>query len=192
MSRFEAAICRSAPWRSVTGRVVLPWALQGFEPAGRVLEIGAGSGAMADQVLQRHPSGAVTATDYDPAMVDAIRTRLARFGERAVVEQADANALPFSDGSFDVVLSWVMLHHTMEWERALAEAIRVVRSGGHVVGYDLLPNPVLGLLHAGHDSHVRIMRLRDLRDRVSSLPVDQAVITPSRSRLLVRFTLRRG
>ena len=36
------------------------------------------------------------------------------------------------------VLSWVMLHHTVEWERALAEAIRVLRPSGQLVGYDLL------------------------------------------------------
>ena len=47
MSPFEAAVCRSAPWRLVARRLVLPWALQGIRPQGKVLEIGAGSGAMA-------------------------------------------------------------------------------------------------------------------------------------------------
>src|SRR3954463_15021260 len=42
MSRFEATVCRSAPWRLFAGRVVLPWALQGVTPGGDVLEIGAG------------------------------------------------------------------------------------------------------------------------------------------------------
>jgi hypothetical protein len=44
MSPLQAAICRSAPWRLVARRLVLPWALQGILPTGRVLEIGAGSG----------------------------------------------------------------------------------------------------------------------------------------------------
>src|SRR5215472_9446926 len=40
MSRLEAVFCRSAPWRVFTQRAVLPWALQGMRPEGRVLEIG--------------------------------------------------------------------------------------------------------------------------------------------------------
>jgi hypothetical protein len=51
MSRFQSAFCRSAPWRTFARRAVLPWALQGFRPQGDVLEIGAGSGAMAAELL---------------------------------------------------------------------------------------------------------------------------------------------
>jgi methylase of polypeptide subunit release factors len=56
MSRFEAAFCRSAPWRFWARRVVLPWALQGIQPDGHVLEIGAGSGAMAAELLAAYPA----------------------------------------------------------------------------------------------------------------------------------------
>jgi ubiquinone/menaquinone biosynthesis C-methylase UbiE len=129
MSRFQAAICRSPVWR------------------GFVLEIGAGSGAMAAELLAAYPSINMTVTDVDAAMVDSARERLEPFAERATARQADATALPFDDGSFDVVLSWVMLHHTVEWERALTEATRVVRPGGSVVGYDLLSTAPLRALH---------------------------------------------
>ena len=47
MSRAEAAFCRGRPWRAFAGHAVLSWSLQGFEPHGDVLEIGAGSGAVA-------------------------------------------------------------------------------------------------------------------------------------------------
>jgi hypothetical protein len=51
MSRFQAAFCRSRPWRTLSGNAVLPWSLQEFEPHGDILEIGAGSGAMAAELL---------------------------------------------------------------------------------------------------------------------------------------------
>ena len=133
MSRFEAAFCRSGLWRRAARRVVLPWALQGAHPAGDVLEIGAGSGAMAAELLIAHPEVRMTVTDFDAEMVAAAEKRLACFTGRTSTRQADATALPFDDDSFDFALSWIMLHHTVEWEKALAEAVRVTRPGGHVV-----------------------------------------------------------
>lgn len=182
-------LCRSAPWRAVTRRVVLPWGLQGFRPDGRVLEIGAGSGAMAAQLLESFPSVQLTATDFDEAMVDSITRRLAPFGGRATTRQADATALPFPDDTFDAVVSWIMLHHTLQWEKALDEALRVVRPGGRVVGYDLLATP--SLRGEGHSNHTRKIRLAELRDHVSTLPVDQTRIARGLGGIVVRFDLRK-
>ena len=98
MSRFEGAVCRSRPWRVLAREVVLPWSLQGFDPVGDVLEIGAGSGAVAAELLARSPDVTMTVTDVDEAMVEVAAARLAGFGERVAVRQADATALPFSDG----------------------------------------------------------------------------------------------
>ena len=192
MSRFEATFCRSGLWRGFARRVVLPWALQGYEPNGEVLEIGAGSGAMATELLDAHPRASLTATDYDEEMVAAAAERLTPYDGRARARQADATALPFPDASFDSVLSWIMLHHTVDWETALAEAVRVVRPGGHVVGYDLLSTAPLRLLHQAEGARFRMMRLAELRSQLSTLPVDQAVLTPSVAGLAIRFTLRRA
>ena len=71
MSRFEAAFCRSAPWRFVARRMVLPWALQDTRPGGDVLEIGAGGGAMAAELLATNPDIRMTVTDFDATMVSA-------------------------------------------------------------------------------------------------------------------------
>jgi spermidine synthase len=53
MVPLEQRFCRSAPWRWFARHVILPWALQGEPLRGDVLEIGAGSGAMAAELLRR-------------------------------------------------------------------------------------------------------------------------------------------
>jgi ubiquinone/menaquinone biosynthesis C-methylase UbiE len=192
MSRLQSAFCRSAPWRTFARRAVLPWALQGFRPEGDVLEIGAGSGAMAAELLALHPDVRLTVTDVDDQMVEAASARLSQFGDRATARYADATALPFPDSTFDAVLSWVMLHHTLEWEKALTEAIRVLRPGGQLVGYDLLSTAPLRSLHRTEGAHLRMIRLTELREASRDLPVDMALLTPSVAGLAVRFTLHKA
>jgi ubiquinone/menaquinone biosynthesis C-methylase UbiE len=188
----QSVFCRSGPWRLLAGRGVLPWSLQGCEPHGDVLEVGAGSGAMAAELLARHDGVTMTVTDFDPEMVAAAGVRLERFGDRVTVQQADATALPFPDGSFDTVLSWVMLHHTVAWERALRESVRVLRPSGQLVGYDLLSTAPLRLLHRNDGARLRLMGLDELRTAVRALPVDEAIVTPSLGGLVARFRLRKG
>jgi ubiquinone/menaquinone biosynthesis C-methylase UbiE len=128
MSALEASFCRSAPWRLLARRV-LPWATQGSSLAGRVLEIGGGGGAMAEAVIEAHPRVSLTTTDTDPAMVRAARRLLA--GSAVETLEADATRLPFADESFDTVLSFLMLHHVIDWEQALAEAAESCDRAGH-------------------------------------------------------------
>jgi len=192
MSRFQSAFCRSGPWRTFARRVVLPWALQGFRPQGDVLEIGAGSGAMAAEILATYPDVRLTVTDYDDEMVAVASARLSPFGDRVMARQADATALPFPDGAFDAVLSWVMLHHTVEWEKALAEVIRVLRPGGQLVGYDLLSTAPLRFLHRDDGDHLRMIRLSEFRAAARAFPVDRALVTPSIAVFTVRFTLQKS
>src|SRR5207247_10558316 len=95
MSPVAQLMCRSTPWRILAGHVVLPWALQGHELRGDVLEIGCGRGAMAAEALPQFPDIRLTATDFDESMVEVARTRLSHFRPRAEVRQAYATALPF-------------------------------------------------------------------------------------------------
>ena len=142
MSQLESMVLRSGPWRVFATRVVLPWAL-GERLDGHALEVGSGSGAMAAALLDRFLALRLTATDVDPQMVLAAGKRLARYGERATVAEADAAQLPFDDGAFDLALSFLMLHHVGSWEVALRELVRVVRPGGRVLGCDLVHTRLL-------------------------------------------------
>ncbi len=110
MSAIEGAFCRSAPWRVLARRTVLPWALGGVGLSGEVLEIGGGSGAMAEGVAPLFPDVRLTVTDVDEDMVASARRRLAQRGN-VQVQPADVTALPFGDASFNAVTSYLMLHH---------------------------------------------------------------------------------
>ena len=119
MSMLAEAVCVSPPYRALARWVVLPWALQGLRLTVQALEIGSGSGVMAAQLLRKFPELRIVATDYDPDMVATAARRLAPFGERATVQAVDATSLPFPDDRFDVVLSFAMLHHVVDWEPAV-------------------------------------------------------------------------
>ncbi|PZS18929.1 MAG: class I SAM-dependent methyltransferase [Pseudonocardiales bacterium] len=149
----ERVFCRTAFWGVLARRLVLPWVLSGLSVAGDVLEIGGGGGAMAAGTLGRYPTVRVCVADLDPMMVRATARRLAGFGSRATTQVGDATALPFDDASFDVVVSYLMLHHIGRWEDAVVEAMRVLRPGGRFVGYDLLDTAASRALHHADGIH---------------------------------------
>jgi ubiquinone/menaquinone biosynthesis C-methylase UbiE len=190
MSAVEQGFCRSAPWRWFARRIVVPWALQSEQLSGEILEIGSGSGAMAAELLERFPDVRVTATDYDDSMVEAAWDRLQAFGDRVDVKQADATQLPFPDESFDAVVSFIMLHHVVDWEKALAEAARVLRPGGRLLGFDLLANAPMEWLHQADRSTHRMMRWKELRRQTQRLPL-LGVLSRSPGGFVARFALQK-
>lgn len=177
----------SRPYRLFARRVLLPWVLQGQKLTGRGLEIGAGSGAMAAQMLAAFPDLTLTVTDYDPEMVRSARKTLAAFGARASVQQADAADLPFPDSQFDVLLSAAMLHHVGTWEKALSEAVRVLRPGGQLIGYDLLSTAPARLMHVGGGHGTRLLRAADLEAELGRLAVEGVRARRGVAGLVVRF-----
>lgn len=190
MSRFEAMLCRSAPWHAVAGRYVLPWAVGGTTVIGDVLEVGGGDGTMAAALLQASPAARVTMTDFDPVMVERARARLRRFGARAEVSRADAMALPFADSSFDAALSFIMLHHVGRWEDALRELVRVLRPGGWLFAYDLFDSAATRLVHTITKSDgVRLIRRNELVALLRTL--DLKAVAIDGHRLIFRLRARR-
>ena len=92
---------------------------------------------MVAVILRAQPQVRLTASDIDPVMISRLETRLRPFGERASVQPVDVTKLPFDDGSFDGVGSFLMLHHVIDWHAAVDEAARVIKPGGSLRGYDL-------------------------------------------------------
>ena len=191
MSKVEQVWCRSLPWRAFTRRVVFPWAIGRDELRGDVLELGSGSGAMAVELLERYPTIRLTATDVDPAMRAAAAARLAPYGARADVREADATALPFADATFDAVVSFIMLHHVIDWEKAVAEIARVLRPGGVFTGYDLVASGPTRLLHRVDRSHSRPATAAGLRAELAAQPFTDVAVSGGLAGLVVRFAARR-
>lgn len=113
--------------------------LANLEPGESVLDVGCGTGTLAIAAKQRvGPNGAVYGIDASPEMIARASKKAANSGVQVVFNNAPAQALPFSDGHFDVVLSTVMLHHLPRKGRAQCarEMRRVVRPGGRVLAVD--------------------------------------------------------
>ena len=99
----------------------------------QVLDCGAGTGRFwSNQVVPRSLS--LTLTDTSPGMVDAASKAATSSGFSDVQgRECDVQALPFEDGTFDVVLANHMLYHVSDPDRAVAELGRVVRPDGTVL-----------------------------------------------------------
>jgi len=137
--RFASTIPFAGQWR-VWQRLVLP-RLYGHD----VLELGCGLGDLLADMIEA--GYACRAVEYSPPMVKAARDTLHRrhLGEAAPVIQGSARALPFSDASFDTVVSTFPSEYIYDTD-TIAEVERVLRPGGRLVvveGANLLP---VGLL----------------------------------------------
>jgi ubiquinone/menaquinone biosynthesis C-methylase UbiE len=102
----------------------------GFDEA---LEIGAGTGYFSLNLLQGGLIRNATCTDISPGMLSTLEENAQRLGLSVQTEQADAEALPFGDESFDLVLGHAVLHHLPGLDRAFTELHRVLRPGGRMV-----------------------------------------------------------
>lgn len=96
----------------------------------RVLDVAAGTGNTALAAARR--GGAVTATDIVPGMLDTASRRAAVEGLELATRVADAQDLPFEDGSFDVVLSSFGAMYAPDQQRTADELLRVCRPGGRI------------------------------------------------------------
>lgn len=127
--------------------------LLGGAPLGRVLDVGTGTGRMAE--LFEPAAAAVVALDNSPEMLRLARARLQHLAPgRVELVQGDFAALPFGDASFDTVLFHQVLHYAQSPEAVLAEAARVTRTGGRVAIVDFAPHDREELRSA--HAHVRL------------------------------------
>jgi SAM-dependent methyltransferase len=138
------------PYAQMTQRARAMWALGAFDraaaeqvivaellcraidihPGERVLDVAAGSGNAALAAARR--GAAVTATDFVPQLLKAAGRRAQAEGLDLETREADAQALPFPDESFDVVLSTFGVMFAPDQARAAAELLRVCRPGGRI------------------------------------------------------------
>jgi ubiquinone/menaquinone biosynthesis C-methylase UbiE len=118
----------------------------------RVLDVAAGNGN-ATLAAARH-FAEVTATDYVGDLLDCANERARAERLPVAFRQADAEALPFADASFDVALSTFGVMFTPRQERSAAELVRVVRKGGRIGLANWTPDGFIGQLFTTLDWYV--------------------------------------
>ncbi|WP_072314514.1 class I SAM-dependent methyltransferase [Agrococcus sp. Marseille-P2731] len=102
----------------------------GIAAGERVLDIAAGDGNASLPAAERGAS--VVASDLTPELLEAGRARAADASLELTWEAADAEALPFADGEFDVAISCVGLMFAPFHAPVASELVRVVRPGGRI------------------------------------------------------------
>jgi SAM-dependent methyltransferase len=143
----HARVCASPEWAEFVQTELLPGFLGDVPLGADMLELGPGPGATTEWL--RHRVERLTAVELEDAAAEKLRTRFA--GTNVTVATGDATALTYPDASFDTVGAFTMLHHiptAAGQNRLLAEALRVLRPGGVLVGSDSLPSERLHHFHA--------------------------------------------
>jgi ubiquinone/menaquinone biosynthesis C-methylase UbiE len=110
----------------------------------QVLDVAAGNGNATLAAARRYAQ--VTSTDYVGALLERARERAAAERLPVTFQEADAEDLPFADGSFDAVLSTFGAMFTPDQEKAASEMLRVVRMGGAIGLANWTPDGFIGQL----------------------------------------------
>ena len=110
----------------------------------KVLDIAAGNGNISLAAARRWCE--VVSTDYVPALLDRARERAAAERLQMEFREADAEGLPFADGSFDAVVSTFGVMFTPDQDRAAGEMVRVCRRGGKIGLANWTPDGFIGQL----------------------------------------------
>ena len=118
----------------------------------RVLDVAAGNGNATLAAARRFAD--VTSTDYVPALLASGRRRAEAEGLSVTFETADAEALPYADAQFDVVLSAFGVMFAPDHRRAASELFRVSRPGGRIAVACWTPAGFLGDLFRVVSKHV--------------------------------------
>ena len=147
MNENHAKVCCSPEWAEYLQTEVLPVVTRDADLGESMLEIGPGPGAATDWL--RHRVGKLTVVEVDEAAAALLAERYS--GTNVAVVTGSGAELGYPDASVDSVGTFTMLHHvpTLALQnKILAEAFRVLRPGGVLVGSDSLPGNDLHHFHS--------------------------------------------
>jgi ubiquinone/menaquinone biosynthesis C-methylase UbiE len=103
----------------------------------RMLEVGCGPGWGLELISRLEEGSSFVGLDLSPQAIDFASEHCSN-SQRVTYVQGDAEALPFADGEFDVVLNIESSHNYPHVERFFAEAVRVLKPGGYLVHADMM------------------------------------------------------
>jgi len=118
----------------------------------KVLDVAAGNGNVTLAAARRWCD--VTSTDYVPTLLERGRIRAQAEGWAIEFKEADAEALPFADASFDAVVSTFGVMFTPNQDQAAAELLRVCKSGGKIGLANWTPEGFIGQLFKTLGQHM--------------------------------------
>jgi SAM-dependent methyltransferase len=124
----------------------------GVAAGARVLDVATGSGNAALWAARREAH--VTGLDLSPSLLEVARERARVEGLDVSWVEGDAEALPFADGEFDVVVSVFGVIFAPRHERAASELLRVVRPGGVVALTAWTPDSIMGRMLAAQRTFI--------------------------------------
>jgi ubiquinone/menaquinone biosynthesis C-methylase UbiE len=136
MTAFEKYfVNRPSHTRTVVNRAKQLLGRISHQAGWRYLDVGCGVGAAAHEIAGTSKLE-VTGIDVDTKQIDTARAGAARPNLHFRV--MDATKLDFRDGEFDIVAASMLTHHIPDWERALSEMVRVLRTGGYLIYSDFV------------------------------------------------------
>ncbi len=121
------------PLRVIQQRLEMRWLRKNshLKPGALVLEVGCGRGAGAGLILKEFQPAVLQAMDLDIEMIGKAEDYLSPEQVRRIsFYVGDVLRLPYKDGVLDVVFAFGVLHHVPDWQAALGEIARVLKSGG--------------------------------------------------------------
>jgi len=172
-------LCSSPDWAAYLQSEILPAVTAGVVLGDQMLEIGPGPGAATAWLRER--VARLTALESDAAAAGRLAERYP--DGNVAIDTGDATQMPYGDESFDSVASFTMLHHVPDAAaqyRILAEALRVLRPGGTLVGSDSLGSDGLHHFHADDtynpvDPATMLIWLRALGFGAVTITVDEVL-----------------
>ncbi|MBW2030195.1 MAG: class I SAM-dependent methyltransferase [Deltaproteobacteria bacterium] len=148
----------------VTERLFLNFDLRGI---GSALEIGCGVGMLSDYLSKNYDMN-VTGTDVDVEQIGIAKKNF-RDNDRLSFSVATATNLPFDNSTFDMVLSFKVLHHISDWETVLKEVNRVLKPKGILVFSDFCCTSFLKRIFGTFGKNYGVYTLNDLIECLAGL-----------------------
>lgn len=113
-------------------------ALAEMKSGQQVLDLGCGTATLTLLLKRQHPETSVVGLDADPEALKRARRKLTQARLQVTLTEGTATAVPYSDGSFDCVLSSLLFHHlnAEQTVQAAQEVLRVLKPGGSMLVAD--------------------------------------------------------